>query len=49
MINFVYAMSLALWLWDQLAYELVVFTARRDLAVTNVVRVGLLGGVGESN
>ena len=41
--NFMFAMSLALWLWDQLAYELVVFTARRDLAVTNAVRVGPLG------
>ena len=50
MINFVYAMSLALWLWDQLASEPVVLTARRDLAVTNAVCVGLLGsGGGESN
>ena len=40
--NFVFAMSLALWLWGQLACELVVFTARRDLAVTNAVRVGPL-------
>jgi len=41
--NFMYAMSMALWLWDQSASELVVFTARRDLAVTNAVRVGPLG------
>ena len=33
--DFMYALALALWLWDQLAFESVVFRARLDLAVTN--------------